>query len=115
MPEVKQKLFTEMRLKSLVPKIIVIYERKPYVYSVGNVRVTFDQNILASNDIMNFLKEEISVRPIMPAGESVMEVKWDEMLPDHIKNHLSLDSLQWTSFSKYYLCRKYDCYGGLNG
>lgn len=115
MPKMKQELFTQMRLKSLVPKVIVIYERKPYVYRVGNVRVTFDKNILSSNDIMHFLEEEISARPIMPAGECVMEVKWDEMLPDYIRNHLSLDSLQWTSFSKYYLCRKYDCYGGVNG
>ena len=114
MPKMMQMLFTEMRLKSLIPKVIVIYERKPYVYSIGNVRVTFDRNILSSGDILHFLDEEVVSRPIMQKGECVMEVKWDELLPEHIKNHLSLDSLQWTSFSKYSLCRKYDSYGGIN-
>jgi len=114
MPKMMQTLFTEMRLKSLIPKVIVIYERKPYVYSIGNVRITFDRNILSSGDILHFLDEEVISRPIMQKGECVMEVKWDELLPEHIKNHLSLDSLQWTSFSKYSLCRKYDSYGGIN-
>ena len=114
MPPMMQKLFTEMRLKNLLPKVIVIYERKPYVYGIGNVRVTFDRNILSSNAISEFLSETITARPIMQKGESILEVKWDELLPDYIRTHLELDSLQWTSFSKYYLCRKYDCYGGLN-
>lgn len=114
MPQMMQSLFTEMRLRSLVPKVIVTYERKPYVCDIGNVRVTFDRNISSSNDIAHFLNKEFVSRPIMQRGESVMEVKWDEMIPDYITTHLSLGSLQWTSFSKYYLCRKYDCHGGLD-
>lgn len=114
MPEMMQALFTEMRLKSLVPKVIVIYERKPFVCDIGNVRVTFDRNLSSSNDIAHFLDKEIVVRPIMQRGEGVLEVKWDELLPDYINSQLSLESLQWSSFSKYYLCRKYDCHGGLS-
>lgn len=108
-----QKMFTEMQLKGMQPKIIVIYERKPLVYPIGNVRVTFDRNILSSNAVDSFLTNKIMARPILAKGESILEVKWDELLPDHISNHLALESLQWSSFSKYYLCRKYDCYGGL--
>ena len=65
------------------------------------------------NDISGFLEEEIPVRPVLGRGMSVFEEKWDEFLPGYIKNHLQLDSLQWTSFSKYYLCRKYNGYGGI--
>ena len=114
MPQKMKSLFLEMQLKCMVPKIIVIYERKPYVCSIGNVRVTFDRCISAANVISDFLKSELTVRPIMAKGESILEVKWDELLPDYISDQLSLESLQWSSFSKYYLCRKYDCYGGLN-
>ena len=59
------------------------------------------------------VEEEIPLRPVLDRGMSVFEVKWDEFLPGYIKNHLQLDSLQWTSFSKYYLCRKYNGYGGI--
>lgn len=112
MPQKMKKLFTEMRLANMVPKVIVIYERRPYIYPAGNIRITFDRNIASSNDIGNFLNTNIIVRPIMKKGESLMEVKWDEVMPEHIYHHLALDKLQWTSFSKYYNCRKYDCYGG---
>lgn len=113
MPQMMQALLNEMRMRSLVPKVIVCYERKPYVCSMGNVRVTFDRNLSSSNDISHFLDREAVMRPIMQRGESLLEVKWDEMIPEYIKSHLSLEELQWTSFSKYYLCRKYDCYGGI--
>ena len=46
-------------------------------------------------------------RPIMPAGWHLMEVKFDEYLPDFIYRSLNLGQLQQTAFSKYYLCRKH--------
>lgn len=111
---VKQKeLFTQMRLKCMRPVVIVQYIRKPFVYEAGNVRVTFDSSICSSNDISDFLKRDIMLRPILSRGQSVLEVKWDEFLPGHLKKSLELDSLRWSSFSKYSLCRKYNCYGGV--
>lgn len=112
MPRIMKELFAEMRLRNLIPKIIVIYERMPYIYNAGNVRITFDRNIASSNDINHFLDVDMVLRPVMQRGESLLEVKWDEVMPEHIYHHLALDELQWTSFSKYYCCRKYDCHGG---
>ena len=108
-----KELFTEMRLKKLIPKIIVVYERRPYIYGAGNVRITFDRSIASSNDISHFLDDEMVMRPILQTGESLLEVKWDEVMPEFIYRNLELNELQWTSFSKYYYCRKYDCYGGI--
>jgi len=44
---------------------------------------------------------------------SVLEVKWDELMPSHIRENMLIDNLQWTAFSKYYLCRKHSFNGGL--
>lgn len=112
-PETAAKLFSEMRLRKLLPKVIVSYDRIPYVYRTGNVRVTFDKNLTASSDIDRFLEGTYGQRPIMNKGESVLEVKWDELLPLHIKEYMQLERLQWTAFSKYYLCRKHNLNGGL--
>lgn len=79
----------------------------------GNVRVTFDEAISSSNDIGCFLEKEIILRPILEKGQGILEVKWDEFLPDYIKKIMELDSLRWNSFSKYYLCRKYNTFGGV--
>lgn len=107
MPEIKQQLFTEVLLRGLVPKVIVTYERIPFIYSGGNVRVTFDRKITSSVDIQNFLSGEYAERPVLPAGYSILEVKWDEIIPRHIKQTLQLETLNWTAFSKYFMCRRF--------
>lgn len=106
-------MFHQLRQRCLRPVVIVQYTRMPFVCGAGNVRVTFDDLIFSSNDIAGFLEPEIPLRGVLGTGESILEVKWDELLPGCIKGQLALDSLQWTSFSKYYLCRKYNCYGGV--
>ena len=105
MPETKKTLFAQMLLRNLKPKVIVTYERVPFVYPGGNIRVTFDQKITSAGEIHAFLTGEYAQRPILPVGKSVLEVKWDELLPLHIKDTLNMDTLQWSAFSKYYMCR----------
>lgn len=104
---VLQKLLLLMKTTLMKPKIIVEYDRVPYVYKLGNVRITLDKNISSSDQIERFLDKEIQKRPIMPAGWHVLEVKFDEFLPDYIKTVLQLDSLRQTAFSKFYLCRRF--------
>ncbi len=113
MTVVQKKLLLEMQLKAMRPSVIVEYQRFPYVEKNGNVRITFDENICSSNDIDHFLEERIITRPVLGIGQSILEVKWDAFLPSYIKEHLSIETLQWTSFSKYYLCRKYNTCGGI--
>lgn len=106
-PPLLHQLLLEMRIHMLRPVVIVEYDRIPYVYRNGNVRVTFDTNISASSDIQGFLDESIPKRPIMPSGQHLLEVKFDEYLPDFIYRNLNLGSLRQTNYSKYYLCRKF--------
>lgn len=107
------RMLWEMQEKAMRPAVIVEYLRFPFVEPLGNVRVTFDENIASSNEISRFLDKELMVRPVLEKGMGILEVKWDAFLPGHIKRHLQLESLQWSSFSKYYLCRKYNMYGGI--
>lgn len=93
--------------KGLHPVVIIEYDRIPYVYKPGNVRITFDMNISSSSYVDMFCMNDVYKRPIMPPGQHVMEVKFDGMLPDVIKQVLNIGELRRTSYSKYYLCRKY--------
>ena len=106
-PPLLQKLLMQMRTRLLKPAVIVEYDRVPYVCRDGNVRITMDLNISSSNQIDKFLEPQIAKRPIMAAGEHILEVKFDEYLPDYIKNSMELGKLRQTSFSKFYLCRYY--------
>ncbi|MBQ3425850.1 MAG: polyphosphate polymerase domain-containing protein [Clostridia bacterium] len=114
-PPVLKKLTYAMMTRCMRPVVIVEYDRIPYVYKDGNVRITFDINISSSEDFAGFLGEEIGKRQIMPVGRQLMEVKFDEFLPDHIYRTLQLGDLRQTSFSKYYLCRKYEIKNNRNG
>lgn len=106
-PALCRKLDLDMRTHLLRPVVIVEYERIPYIYKNGNVRVTFDTNMSSSASIGDFLSGDIPRRPIMPAGQHLMEVKFDEYLPDFIYRSLNLSQLQQTAYSKYYLSRKF--------
>lgn len=102
-----RKLTLLMMTRRMRPVVIVEYDRVPYVYKNGNVRVTLDYNISSCRDVSRFLDENIPKRPVMPAGCQLLEVKYDEFIPDFIYENLQLHSLRQTAFSKYYMCRKY--------
>ena len=107
MPELLQKFTAQQRERRLCAKVIVEYDRVPYVFRIGNVRITLDKNIASSSETEKFLTGGYRRRPIMPVGKHVLEVKYDELLPDTVRQLLALETLKRTSFSKYYLCRKY--------
>ena len=93
--------------KGLKPKVIVDYKRMPYIERAGNVRITFDSQLASSKNIEKFLDGNFVPRPIMPVGTLLMEVKYDEFLPDYIYDTVQLNCLTQSAFSKYYLCRKF--------
>ena len=107
LPALLRKLVLKMKTTRMRPVVIVEYDRIPYVYSQGNVRVTFDMHMSSAGDVRTFLEGTSPRRPIMPAGWHLMEVKYDEFLPDVIYRSLNLHQLQQTAYSKYYLSRKY--------
>lgn len=104
-PEMKKQLLTEACIRGMMPKVIVTYERVPFIYNGGNVRITLDRKITSSSSLDRFLSADYPERPILPCGQSLLEVKWDELLPRHIKDYLLVDGLTWTAFSKYAMCR----------
>lgn len=102
-----QDLYIKMKTEFLKPKTIVDYEREAYIYKVGNVRITFDKNLrtgIVSNDIFN--KELCTISPI-DKDYTILEVKYDEFLPEFILDLIQLGERSKTSISKYALCRMY--------
>lgn len=89
----------------LQPAVIVEYDRIPYVYPEGNVRITLDKNICASTENKKFMERDLPAIPILETGYHLLEIKYDEYLPDVIRQAVQIISLQKVSFSKYYLCR----------
>ena len=100
-----QELYGKMRVQRLQPKTLVEYSREAYIYPSGNVRVTLDSGIrtgIYDRDLIHCLT--------VPAGDTpvILEVKWDNYLPDIVRDAVQLSSRQATAFSKYAACRIYD-------
>ena len=104
----KEALVSEFLLRGMRPSVIVTYERIPFVYRAGNVRVTFDRNLGSSTQVDRFLSGDYRQRPVFAVGKSLLEVKFDEYLPVHIKAALQTERLRWTTFSKYHMCRVHE-------
>lgn len=102
-PNPLKLLYIEMSMYNMKPRIIIEYERTAFTYLLGNVRVTLDRNISYSKDIKDFLEDRINLVPIQEKGQHVLEVKYDEFIPDYIAQVLELGNLERTAFSKFYL------------
>ena len=101
-----QELYCKMRYQRLRPKTIVDYTREPFIYRPGNVRVTFDYNIRTGMSCTDFLNPHCIT---IPAGDSpiLLEVKWDEYLPEIIRAAVQTPGRRESAFSKYAQCRIY--------
>lgn len=103
----QKELYGEIRARGMHPVVIVEYDRSAFVESRGNVRITFDRNISGCEATDTFLDREIRRIPLLPKGQHVLEVKYDELLPEYISQALNLGSLQRCAFSKYWYSRNY--------
>ena len=101
------ELYTKIMTQGLRPKTIVDYTREPFVFVAGNVRVTLDYNIRTGLRCTDFLNPDCVTIPADNAP-IILEVKWDEYLPDIIKDIVQLPSCRSGAFSKYATCRIYD-------
>ena len=87
------------------PKVIISYERRAYIEEITNVRITFDNNISASDEIEKFLQGDYLKIPVLEENRHVLEVKFDEVLPSYIKRALQVEPLCQQAFSKYHVGR----------
>lgn len=102
-----QELYSKIMSQGLRPKVIVDYIREPFVYAPGNVRITLDYKIRTGLRCTDFLNPDCVTIPV-PDSPIILEVKWDEYLPDVIRKTVGLTNRQSGAFSKYAACRMYD-------
>ena len=100
-----QELYSRMKTDGLRPMTLVDYTREPYVYRPGNVRVTMDYDIRTGLKSTDFLDPDCVMIPAEDA--IVLEVKWDEYLPDLIRDLVWLPGRRAAAFSKYAACRRF--------
>ncbi len=97
------ELYTKIVTQQLRPRTIVDYHREAYVYKPGNVRITIDSNIRTSEHVHDFLDPKCVTIP--SANIVLLEIKFDEFLPDIMRDAVQIGDRRETEFSKYIVSR----------
>lgn len=102
--ELQQEFYREIKYNQMKPKVIVDYEREPYVYPYGDVRITFDTHIRSAISDYDIFNMEIPTLETLPQEQLIMEVKFTEYLPEIIRAILPTERTVHTAASKYVMC-----------
>lgn len=101
------ELYSKMKWDLLKPKTIVDYTREAYVYPVGNVRITFDKNIRTGIYSKNLFDKDLPTVNSIDNRYIVLEVKYDEFLPEIIQHIIQTNDRRADAISKYAAARIY--------
>ena len=104
-PNLLTKFVIDSRSRNLKPSIIVDYKRLAYTYPVSDVRVTFDSKIRSGRYNYNLYDKDLTTYKIIDDNEVVLEVKFNEILPEQIAIVLSTVPMIRQAFSKFAICR----------
>ncbi len=102
-----QELYAKIKYQLLRPRTIVDYFREAYIYDPGNVRITIDSRLqsgLFSSDLFN---PNLPTIAITASGQIILEVKFDEFLPEVIRDLIQTNERRSSAISKYVACRIY--------
>ncbi len=103
-----QELYAKMKGSQLRPRVLVSYIREPYIYAPGNVRVTFDFDIRTTLWHKEFLEPHVwDIRATDTPGQMIMEVKYDDFLPEIIQDLIQTGRVRQQAFSKYCASRRF--------
>ena len=100
------EFYSDLINQQFKPKVIVDYRREAYVSRLSNIRITFDKNLrtgLNSTDLFN------KKQPTMNAIDEnlmILEIKYDNFLPNYVKSIIQLPSSQRSAISKYVISTK---------
>ena len=99
-----REFYVEYVSNVLRPRVIVDYEREPWILDAGTVRVTFDMDVRAAVDGFDIFDRTLPTLPVLEPGKLVMEVKFTEFLPQIVRDILPGKAQEITAASKYVLC-----------
>ena len=101
------ELYAKMKGDLLKPKTIVDYTREAYIYPTGNVRITFDKDIRTGIHSKSIFDATVPTISSIDNTFVVLEVKYDEFLPEIIQHIIQTNDRRATAISKYAASRIY--------
>ncbi|MCK1996395.1 polyphosphate polymerase domain-containing protein [Psychrobacillus psychrodurans] len=101
-----KEFYAALKYRNFLPTVIVDYVREAYVYELGNVRITFDKKMSAGVNTIDLFDPNLMLEePLLPE-QTILEVKFDQFLPDNIRQLVQPERFVRSAISKYVICRE---------
>ena len=94
------------KTRLLKPCVVVDYVREAFIANEGNVRITFDSRLRAGVNGIDIFDPQLITVDAYPPRLLVLEVKFDDYLPAHIRQIVQPATQYHMAISKYVLCRQ---------
>ena len=92
-----------LKNRFLKPLAVVDYDRTVFAYPIGDVRITLDENVRGRR-FSGELFDTAASFPALDRGETVLEVKYDAVLPPQVECLIADIPKNRSAVSKYCLC-----------
>ena len=102
---VKRSYYLEIRNNILKPSVIVDYYREAFILPYNEIRLTFDTQLSAAKPCLNIFTDQVNATVLPQYYSLILEVKYNNFLPSHIKSILEQYNLTRLSVSKFLICR----------
>lgn len=86
------------------PRVLVDYDRTPFLCRDGNTRITLDENLRTRLFCGNLLASHHGMIHVMEPGQVILEVKYDDFLPGYLADALADIPKVNLAISKFALC-----------
>ena len=100
-----KEFLIDMNIKVLRPSVIVDYYRLAFTYPVSDVRITFDYNISSGKYNYDLFDYDENTYKVIDDKTIVLEVKYNEILPEIIALILNTVPTFRSAYSKFAECR----------
>lgn len=101
------ELQQKMNWEGLRPRVLVDYDRTPFVCADGNTRITLDENLRTRPGSWELLADHHAMIPVLEPDQVVLEVKFDDFLPGYLADALADIPKAPMAISKFALCMQY--------
>ncbi len=95
-----------MHCRAYRPKTVVEYNRKAFIAKENKIRVTFDNNIVATESSFDLFDPRLNMVPVLDKYDVVLEVKFNGFLLGYIRELIDPANRSELSVSKYVLARQ---------
>ncbi len=100
------EVYAFMKTRCYIPCTIVQYHRKAFIAKENKIRVTFDNQIVATESCFDLFSQRLNMNPVLDPFDVVLEVKYNGFLLNYIQSMINCIDRSELSVSKYVLARQ---------